>query len=411
VPSPTGAVQTARYRAAPDRAPSPTSGGAAPASTLRIAFLIRSLGYGGAERQLVVLASALRARGHTVSVLTFYPGGELEPELRNAGVRVRSLEKRGRWDIATFLASLRRALREESPDVLHSYLVVPNIVAATIRPLFPRARVVWGERASNMDLSHYDWVSRFSSGLARRLCRVPDLLIVNSRAGFEYAVARGYPREKMLVIPNGIDTERFAPDAAARRRVRDEWQVSGIERLVGLVGRLDPVKDHRTFLNAAAQAGRDLDGVRFVCVGDGDPRYRSEMQQTATALGIGDRVSWVGARADMPAVYNALDIACLSSASEGFPNVLAEAMACGIPSVTTDVGDCAWLMPRPDLIAPPGDATALATRMRSLLDSEPRETAAIGRELRERIVEHFSVASLVSNTEQALFGLFGRAPA
>ena len=191
MPSPNGAVQTARYRAAPDRAPSPTSGGAAPASTLRIAFLIRSLGYGGAERQLVVLASALRARGHTVSVLTFYPGGELEPELRNAGVRVRSLEKRGRWDIATFLASLRRALREESPDVLHSYLVVPNIVAATIRPLFPGARVVWGERASNMDLSHYDWVSRFSSGLARRLCRVPDLLIVNSRAGFEYAVAGG----------------------------------------------------------------------------------------------------------------------------------------------------------------------------------------------------------------------------
>lgn len=374
-------------------------------------FLIRSLGYGGAERQLAVLASGLRQRGHTVSVLTFYPGGELEPDLRAAGVRVRSLEKRGRWDIAIFLASLHRALREESPHVLHSYLVMPNIIAGTARPLFPGMRVVWGERASNMDLSHYDWLSRFSTGLARLLSRVPDLVIVNSRAGFDHAASRGYPREKMIVIPNGIDAERFTPDAAAGRRVRNEWHVSTMERLVGLVGRLDPVKDHRTFLLAAAQLAQARGDVRFVCVGDGNPQYGREMQQFASTLGIADRVSWVPARADMPAVYNALDIACVSSASEGFPNVLGEAMACGVPSVATDVGDSAWLLGRPASLAPPGDAHALADRMRSLLDFDAGQTAAIAREERERIVTHFSVTSLVSNTERALASLFGETPA
>lgn len=409
--SETATLPAERYAGMPDRPAAPVMAAAQPVAPLRILFLIRSLGYGGAERQMVVLASGLRRRGHAVSVLTFYPGGELEPDLRAAGIRVRSLEKRGRWDVATFLARLHRAVREESPNVLHSYLVVPNIIAGATRPLFPGVRIVWGERASNMDLSHYDWLSRFSSRLAQMLSGVPDLLILNSRAGFEYAVTRGYPRRKMVVIPNGIDTDRFVPDVLAGQRVRDEWQVSRSERLIGLVGRLDPVKDHRTFLHAAAQLMQGRDDVRFVCVGDGDLRYAHQMQELAQGLGIAHRVSWVAARSDMPAVYNALDIACLSSASEGFPNVLAEAMSCGIPSVATDVGDSAWLLARPDLIAPAGDAPILAGRMRALLGFNAAEMATVGREARERIVAHFSVESLVSTTERALATMFGGIPA
>jgi glycosyltransferase involved in cell wall biosynthesis len=378
-----------------------------PASLLRIVFLIRSLGYGGSERQLAVLAAGLRDRGHTVSVLTFYPGGELEADLRSSGVTVRSLDKRGRWDVASFLAKLHGALRDESPNVLHSYLGMPNIVAGAIRPLFPGVRVVWGEGASNMDLSHYDWLSRFLTGVTRVLSRTPDLVILNSRAGLEHASSRGYPREKMIVIPNGIDADRFTPDPAAGRGVRHEWHVSATERLVGLVGRLDPVKDHRTFLSAAAQIANDRSDVRFVCVGDGNPQYGRAMQQFASSLGIADRVSWVPARHDMPAVYNALDVVCLSSNSEGFPNVLAEAMACGVPCVTTDVGDAAWLLGHPESVAPVGDARGLADRIRSLLDLDAEAIAGIARAERERVLTHFSVTSLVGNTERALSSLFG----
>lgn len=400
-------VQSGRRDAMPSEARTSRATIAAPRSVnaLRIVFLARSLGYGGAERQLSVLASGLGQRGHVVSVLTFYPGGELEPELRSSGVRIRSLDKRGRWDVAGFLANLHRALREESPNVLHSYLGMPNIVAGATRSLFPGMRVVWGERASNMDLSQYDWLARVSAVLARALSRTPDLVIVNSRAGFEYAAAHGYPRAKMIVIPNGIDAERFTPDAAAGRRVRDEWHV-GTERLVGLVARLDPVKGHRTFLGAAAQLAQDRSDVRFVCVGDGDPAYGRAMQRFAAELGIADRVSWVPGRPDMPAVYNALDVACLSSNSESFPNVLGEAMACGVPCVATNVGDVAWLLGRPASITTVGDAQGFADRIRSLLDLDVASSAAIAREQRERVVTHFSVPSLVSNTERALSSLF-----
>jgi glycosyltransferase involved in cell wall biosynthesis len=372
---------------------------------MKIAFLVRSLDYGGAERQLVTLATALRERGHVVAVMIFYPGGPLEAELHDAGVRVRVLEKRGRWDVASFLARLHRVIREERPDVLHGYLEVANIVATAMRPAFPGMRVVWGKRASQRDLSHYDWLSRFSSRLSRVLSQFPDLLILNSRAGFEHAVRQGYPRQRMVVIPNGIDTERFAPDPAARQRLRREWNVRDEDRLVGLVGRLDPVKGHRTFLAAAALLMKEWDDVRFVCVGDGDPRYANALREFAQTLGLAGRVSWIGARRDVTAVYNALDVACSSSDSEGFPNVICEAMACGLPCVATDVGDSAWIIDDSRFIAPPADPAKLAECVKSALTTIARDDAGVRCALRNRIRSNFSVENLTNATEAAISAL------
>ena len=372
---------------------------------LKVTFLVRSLEYGGAERQLAVLAKALNDRGHAITVVTFYSGGALEPELRSAGVRVRSLEKQGRWDVASLVVRLPRVIREERPDVLHGYLGTPNIATTMISPLFRGTPIVWGERASNMDLSHYDWLSRFSSEACRVLSRFPNLLIVNSQAGLKHATDRGYPPAKLVVIPNGIDTNRFAPDPIGGRRLRHEWNVGDGERLVGLVSRLDPVKDHRTFLNAAADVARAREDVRFACVGDGDSQYRHAMQGLAHALGIGDRVLWIGARSDVTAVYSALDVSCSSSASEGFPNAVGEAMACGVPCVVTDVGDCAWLVGDPRLIVPRGDPRALAECIQLVLSLDPVERTRLCGELRDRVLAQFSVAHLADATERALLAL------
>jgi len=170
---------------------------------LRIAFLANNLAYGGAERQLVVLARSLRERGHSVTVLTLYPGGGLEQELHAAGVRLRSIEKRGRWDVASFFIRLQRAVREESPDILHGYLATPNIATTLIRPLFPGMKTVWGERASNMDLSQYHWVARLSDVITTALCRFPDLHIVNSQSGLNSAIGRGYPAAGDSALSSG----------------------------------------------------------------------------------------------------------------------------------------------------------------------------------------------------------------
>lgn len=368
-----------------------------------ILFLTRSLDRGGAERQLVVLAKGLADRGYPVAVAVFFGGGAYEPELAEARVRVIDLGKQGRWDILPFLLRLLRLLRKEHPVVLHAYLSVPNILAVVLKPLLSGTRIVWGVRASNVDLSRYDWLSRLAYVLERRLARFVDCIIANAHAGKRYAVEKGFPEEKIAVIPNGIDTEYFRFDAVGRQRVRREWGINESQILIGLVGRLDPMKDHPIFLEAVSRIAREREDVRFVCVGGGPVDYAKALKQHAADLGLTNRLIWIDSRDDMPAVLSALDIAASSSFGEGFSNVIAEAMACERPCVVTDVGDSAHIVGELGEVVPPRDPDALAAAMARMLD-RIEGNADTGRRARARIVEVFSVDRMVMRTEQVLRG-------
>ncbi|MEK6302028.1 MAG: glycosyltransferase [Acidobacteriota bacterium] len=310
-------------------------------SSLKFVFLTRVLNYGGAERQLVTLAKGLHNRGDRVVVAVFHRGGEMEPDLRRAGVPVVVLDKSGRWGSLGFLSRLVKLIREEQPDVVSGYFILPNILALLLRLSFPRTRAVWGMRDSDLDLNRFDCLERIIHRGQCMLARFADLIIVNSHAGLAHACTRGFPREKMIFVPNGIDTEYFKADEEGRRELRVAWRINSGEKLIGLVGRLDPMKGHPVFLEAAAALARRHDDLRFVCVGDGPLAYRQELEEKSERLGLGKRIVWARARRDMPVVYSALDINVSSSYREGSPNVIGEAMACGVPCVVTDVGDSA----------------------------------------------------------------------
>ncbi len=367
---------------------------------MKITLLIRSLAYGGSERQLVALAKELHKRQRSVVVAIFYSGGPLEKELREAGVTVRGLNKGGRWDIVGFLSRFVRLVYEEEPDTLYGFFGTPNILMALFKPIFPRTRMVWGVRGSYLDFARYDWLAGVHYKVERRLSRFADLIIVNSRAGLDHAVANGFPKNKMVVVPNGIDTKRFSVDPEARRRVRAEWGVAESEELIGLVGRLHPMKDHPTFLRAAAILSQEREDVRFVCVGDGPADYRRELHALGEELALGQRLIWAGARGDMAAVYNALDVATSSSYGEGFPNVVGEAMACGVPCVVTDVGDSAWIVGETGVVVPPKNPEALAGGWSASLQRERNEATL---KARRRVEENFSVGQMVEQTERAIW--------
>jgi glycosyltransferase involved in cell wall biosynthesis len=365
-----------------------------------IVFLVRSLDMGGAERQLVELAKGLHGAGWRVQVITFYAGGPLEGLLETAGIPVFCLHKRGRWDVVC-LWKLARFLRRSDADIVHGYLPLPNVLLVLMRPT-ARTRVIWGIRASNMDLDRYDWLARVEFWLGRTLSRFADLIICNSTAGRAYHVARGYPHAATVVVPNGISLEDFRPDACARAELRREWGIRADERLVGLVARLDPMKDHPNFLRAAVQVLKTRSDVRFVCVGDGVPEYRHQLEALTTSLGLQGRVCWVNAWPDVWRVYNALDVAVLSSAfGEGFPNVVAEAMATGVPCVVTDVGDAAAVVADQGWVCPPNDSAALARAITAALGALPCDTRAI----RARIASQYSSQALLERTATRLSAL------
>lgn len=370
---------------------------------MRICFLIRSLHYGGAERQLVELARGLKGRGHMVTVLSFYSEGPLGEDLRAAGIDWSPLGKGGRWDMLPFLLRLVRRVRALRPDVLHSYATVPNVVAAVAAPFLGPVAVVWGVRASALPRTEYDVMVHASLWLSAWLARWADLIIVNSSAGAEDHVSLGYPESRMVVIPNGIDTDRFRPDAERRSRTRAAWELSAEEIVVGNVARLDPMKDAATFLRAAALVFQKRPECRFVCVGSAGDEPLAELRRLATELGLGRSFRWLPATHDPADVYRALDVHCSSSAfGEGFSNALGEALATGIPCVATNVGDAGRMLHGLGLVVPPGDSEALADAMLEMLD---RRSAALTDRCRRRIVEEFSVPQLIERTESTLASL------
>lgn len=369
---------------------------------MRILFLIRSLDAGGAERQLVALANQMAAAGHEVHVALFYGNGILRDGLA-AEVRVHALEKRGRWDILGFVVRWLSILRRVGPEVVHGYLTTSNLFVVLARLAAPRARIVFGLRASNMDLSRYDWLARAEAAAEARLSRCADLAIANSKSGADYAIRRGFRRAMLRVVPNGIDTARFQPDAAAGSAMRQRWGLADDALVVGLAARLDPMKDHANFFKAAAQLRDEFPGLRLVCIGGGNDHMRRALEGLASELGLSDRVVWAGVCQDMCAAYNTLDLAVSASLyGEGFSNALAEAQACGVPCVATDVGDSALIVGDTGKVVAPGDPAALAAALRALLGEPAVERRARGARARARICDNYSLDMLCQRTEQAL---------
>ena len=373
---------------------------------MKIVFLIRSLNYGGAERQLVVLAKGLQMQGCNVKVAVYYSGGPLEEDLQKAGIEVLALEKKNRWDIIGFLKRLTGIVRDFQPDVLHGYLGISNILSVIIKiSMFSRVKAVWGVRASNMDFDRYDSVLKYAWRIVCLLSRFADKIIVNSFSGRDYILSNGFPPDKLLIIPNGIDINRFYQDLSRRKKLRDEWNIPMAQKIIGLIGRLDPMKGHDTFIRAASLLSLEREDIRFVCVGDGPPDYRKELQALAMKLRISGRLIWSGARSDMTSVYNALDVLCSSSSyGEGFSNVIGESMACGVPCVVTDVGDSSYIVGDTGVVVPPESPERLAEGIKIMLSrlDDRIQKELIAQECSKRIASEFSVERLVQNTFFAL---------
>lgn len=369
----------------------------------RLFFLIRSLERGGAERQLIELVGELSRSDCDVTVCTFYDGGALRDELeRVPGVKTISLSKGGRWDIAGFVWRLGKAVRAQRPDVLHGYMGVANELAAVFAVL-NGCKSAWGLRASNMDLGEYDRLAQVSFRLGAWCSRFADVIIVNSEAGRAYYASHGYRADAMHVVPNGIDCTRFQPDEAARTRVRAEWGIAPRERLVGLVARIDPMKDHETFLRAAALVAAKHPDVRFVCIGGGSPQLGERYRALASELGLTPKLVWAGPRDDMAAIYNALDVATLSSAfGEGFPNAVAEAMATGKRCAVTKVGDAEMIVGDSGVAVPPRAPRAFADAIGQLLELDDEQVQSMQKRARQRIVEKFSKHQLGVDTLKIL---------
>jgi glycosyltransferase involved in cell wall biosynthesis len=252
-----------------------------------------------------------------------------------------------------------------------------------------------------LDLSRYDWLWRISRKIERVLSPTADLIISNSWAGSAHAIEDGFPKSRITVIPNGFDTGSFLIDRQAGRETRERLGIPEDMVLVGRVGRLDPMKDYPTFLRAAKILASQRRDLHFICVGHGSSDYLRKLKDLTNELELDSRVVWTSAQGDMTPIYNALDLLCSSSAfGEGFPNVIGEAMACGVPCVVTDVGDTAQIVGNLGVVVPPSNPHLLAQGCLEALKTKPS-----AEKLRQAILRGSSIEVMVNRTERALLDL------
>ena len=376
----------------------------------RVLHVITGLETGGAETSLVRLVAATSAHvAHTVLSLT--GRGTQAGRLEDLGATVHALDwRRSLPGPASMRALLLRA-RASRPDVVHGWMYHGNLAASSAAWACARhPTVVWGVRHA-LDA----WSTE--SPRLRRIIRLSALssrsahhVVYNSARACGQHEAMGFRADRSVVIPNGFDLTRFAPDQSARARLRRELRLTPETPLVGLVARVDPLKDHATFLSAAAIVAAQRPDVHYVLAGRGTDTPGTPLQQQIERSGLAGRVHCLGERRDVPELFASFDIAALTSLSEGFPNSVGEAMACGTPCVATNVGDVAEIIGDAGIVVPPSDPSVTAAAWCSLLARTPTERTTLGASARTHIGRHFAMSAVASRYLQ-LYGAPSQAQA
>ena len=362
--------------------------------------LINSLGCGGAETMLYRLLSRLdrtRFRCQVVSLIDVVDP-VIGEKIKRLGIPVRSLGMRPGRPNPMALLRLIRWLRQDPPDVLQTWQYYSDLVGGLAARIAGGIPVAWGIHHSDLNGEGMNRLAILTARTCARLSRwLPDRIVCCAEASRQAHTALGYAAEKMVVIPNGYDLDTFRPDPVARESVSKELQIPEDAPIIGLVGRFHPQKDHHNFVRAASLLHQDRPDVWFVLCGFGVSWANKELTTLIEEAGIRNRCCLLGLRDDISRLTAAFDIASLSSSyGEAFPNVVNEAMSCGVPCVVTDVGDAAYIVGQTGLVVPPRNPVALAAGWRTMLELGREGRAPLGMEARQRIRELFNLPEIVA---------------
>jgi len=339
-------------------------------------------------------------------VISLIPTGIMGDKIKAMGIPVYSLGMRpGQPSIIAFLR-LMNLLWQERPAFLQTWMYHADLIGG-LAGFLTRTPVVWGIRNTSLDPSAVKSATIRVAHLNARLSGwLPRKIISCSETSRRAHMAIGFSAKKFFVIPNGFDLSVFKPDDAARLALRRELELSADTLLIGLVARFDPVKDHQTFVQAAGRFCVQYPQTHFLLCGKDITWQNESLAGWIESAGIRENCHLLGRRDDIPRVMAGLDINTLSSIGEAFPNVLAEAMSCGIPCVTTDVGDAAEIVGDTGIVVPPRDAQALSNGWERLVKLSEQERQELGQRARVRIQTNFQIGDIVQRYEQLYMQLF-----
>ncbi|MBI4550557.1 MAG: glycosyltransferase [Candidatus Omnitrophica bacterium] len=365
----------------------------------KIVYLLPELKLGGTERHVLRLAFGLINRGHDAGIVCLFREGALAPEAAALRIPFECLNLPYRWDARTFWR-LCRWMRARKPRILHTELFGFHFFAGLAAKLCRVPLVISGRR----ELA--DWQKWRHVQLEKLGNRFVDRVVCCSEAVRRRTLDReSLAPAKAVTLYNGIEVADFV-DAGRRDAVRRELGIPSQARVVGTVANFGREKGYPHLLEAASRILEKDPSVWFLLVGDGP--LLEEMRKRAARIPLGRQILFTGFRSDIPELMAAMDLFALASVSEGFPNVLLEAMAAGKPIVATDVGGIPELIgaDRDGLLVPPADAAALAEAVRKLL-LDPARAGRLAENAKRTVLGRFTRESTVEQYEKLYLTLMG----
>jgi len=319
--------------------------------------------------------------------------------LQDAGITVHCLNMPRGFVTLNGIWMLMRLLRRMKPDVVQTWMYHADLVGGLAAYVVGIRRILWGSHHANLDSGKVRLATRIVARFNALLSHwIPWRIVSCSHRGASVHQAIGYAADKFVVIPNGYNLDQFASNSQARTSLRSNLSIPEGMVVLGMVARFDPQKDHLNLIRALGllkQSGLDF---RCMLIGDGMNESNAELVDWLDAHGIRERMLLLGQRRDIVAIMNALDVHVLSSLGEAFPNVLCEAMACGTPCITTDVGDAKLIVGDTGWVVPAKSSEMLAEAISNAVNtwfSEPELWKRRQIEARQRVFENFSIEKMV----------------
>ncbi|MBP0590962.1 glycosyltransferase [Paraburkholderia sp. LEh10] len=370
---------------------------------MKIVHVITDLAVGGAETSLVRLIRAGRHEGVQHAVISLSSQAPLADVLAQEGIEVRVLGMERDRTRARSILQLVKWLDELQPDVVQTWMYHADLLAGMcvyaaqlLRRVrgssLPRPVLSWGIHHTDLRLKGSSrstrWIAKACAFLSSK---VPDVIVCCAEAARSSHSEGGYCGSKMIVIPNGIDLAQFRTDEHAASALRRRLGLPESTALVGTVGRYHPVKDYGTFSEALRVLHKTMPECHFIMVGRGLEASNEELVSLLKTSGVLDRCHLLGPQSEPQALLAGLDVFCLSSKSEALPTVIAEAMACQVPCVATNVGDTAYLIGETGRLVPPERPQELGQALAAVLAIPSTERGQLGKAARHRVEQLFSI--------------------
>ena len=324
-------------------------------------------------------------------VISLTSRGEFGDTIEAAGIPLDCLGMKGPATIPQVLIGLYRIILSYRPDIVQTWLYHSDLLGLVVARFVGYGSVVWSIRCAALSPRDAPLSTHWLIRLLARFSDLPDAVLFNSVAGQRSHRAIGYRPRVERMIPNGFDYQRWHLDIQHQKSFRAEIGVTDDAFLVGMVARYHPIKDHRCFLAAVARIHKRHAEARFILVGSGITWSNQALTADIDEFGVRDCVILLGSRSDIVCIMAILDCLVMTSTSEGFPNVIGEAMASGVPCVTTDVGDAGLIIANTGRVVTVGDVDGIADGVLALIACSPDERAELTARCRARIAENFGI--------------------